>query len=131
METIIEEYKSQLSELLDAPVVEFGTGGTTELPKRGGVYRICERSARSMRTIYVGKSKNLKRRIHGDHLLGDRVASTLKRKLIRDTSCENEADVKQYLKDKCVVQCVEIDDRGARTGLEHFAVAVLRPAFND
>jgi hypothetical protein len=127
----MEEYKSQLSELLDAPVVEFGTGGTTELPRSGGVYRISERSAGAMRTIYVGKSKNLKRRIHGDHLLGDRVTSTLKRKLIRETSCENEADVKQYLKDKCVVQFVEIDDVAARTGFEHFAVAILRPAFND
>lgn len=131
MDTIIEEYKSQLSELLAAPVVEFGTGGTTELPRSGGVYRICERSARATRTIYVGKSKNLKRRIHGDHLIGDRVSSTLKRKLIRETSCESEVDVKQYLKDKCVVQCVEIDDGAARTGFEHFAVAVLRPAFND
>ena len=131
MEAIIERYKEQLSALLGAPEVKFGTGLTTELPQSGGVYRICETSAGTSRTIYVGKSENLKRRIHGDHLLGDRVASTLKRKLIRLASCENEADVKQYLKETCVVQFIEIDDGAERTGFEHFAVAVLRPVFND
>ena len=131
MDDTLVQYRGLLADLMSAEFVDFASGTTKSLPRTGGVYRVCKRGQSGIATIYVGKSKNLRRRVHGDHLLGDRVASTLKRKLIRDTPCEDEADVKQFLTDNCCVQYIEIEEERERTWFEHFAVAMLRPPCND
>jgi hypothetical protein len=63
--------------------------------------------------------------------MGNRRASTLKRKLINNGGCVNEEAVKKYLCEKCQIQYVIIDDDKERTYLEHFAVAILKPEYND
>jgi hypothetical protein len=94
------------------------------------VYRILEKAAGWQSSVYVGKSGNLRRRIYGNHFMGNRGASILKRKLIRDGLYPDENAVKEYLSDRCLVQSLVVDDYD-RAYFEHFAVAILRPRYND
>jgi len=63
--------------------------------------------------------------------MGDRRASTLKRKLIASGFCQDEEGVKRYLQEKCWVQVVLIPDANERTSFEYFAAAILKPTYND
>lgn len=119
-----------IQELLSKPHFDFDQKLSEVLPRKPGVYRIFEKK-KPEETMYIGKSNSLKRRIIGDHYKGDRIASTLKRKLIKNMELDNEREVMQYLSEKCCVQFVIVDDSQLQTGFEHFAVAVLRPKWND
>lgn len=57
--------------------------------------------------------------------------SIVKRKLITQGKYLDESAVKQYLKDNCSVQVVIMDDKIERIAFEHFAVATLKPRYND
>ena len=131
MESIIARYKELLQTLLAAPPIPFDESLHSALPTQGGVYRIFEKGADWQRSVYVGKTGDLQNRVYGNHLMGNRRASTLKRKLIRYGKCADENDVKEYLKDKCLLQFLVVADDAERTSFEHFAVAILRPRYND
>ncbi|MDP2924294.1 MAG: GIY-YIG nuclease family protein [Candidatus Omnitrophota bacterium] len=94
------------------------------------MYRVFEKE-NSEKTIYIGKSKSLQRRIVGDHYKGDRIASTLKSKLIKGLCLSKEKEVMNYLSNNCSVQFMIIEDKDLLTRIEHFAVAVLTPKWND
>jgi excinuclease UvrABC nuclease subunit len=128
MDRIIKEYKAILKKMLDAPKAPFDTVLASSLPRSGGVYQIIDREMNV--TIYVGQSANLYNRIYGNHLMGNRAASTLKRKLI-NSKFEDETMVKDYLIRCCLVQWIEIDDTNERTWFEHFAIALLKPKYNN
>jgi hypothetical protein len=63
--------------------------------------------------------------------MGDSQAHTLRRRLIANSGFANEKAVKQYLKDKCRIQYLEISDESERSFFEHFSISVLKPKFND
>ena len=130
MEATIARYKELLQTLLASPVFPFDDNLRNALPTAGGVYRIFE-THRLENSVYIGKSTNLQNRIYGNHLMGNRRASTLKRKFIESGRYADENAVKHYLREKCSVQFITVDDDAERTSLEHFAVAIVRPAFND
>ncbi len=119
-----------IGELLEKPIFNFDAELSRNLPQKPGVYRIFEKEYPE-KAIYIGKSKSLKRRIVGDHYKGDRISSTLKRKLIRGLGLSNEKEVMDYLSNKCSVQFMVMENKQLQTGFEHFAVAVLTPKWND
>lgn len=130
MDSLIKQYKQIISELLRQPILNFDDELSKKIPKQPGIYRIFE-SNNLNKAIYIGKSKSLQRRIIGDHYTGDRIASTLKRKLINGEDLSNEKEVKNYLSNNCLVQFLMIQDKDLLTSIEHFAVAVLKPKWND
>jgi len=95
------------------------------------VYRISEKTSDWQRSVYVGQSSNLQRRIYNYHLMGTRHVSTLRRKLIKSDRYADDNAVKQYLRDECLVQFVTMPEDNERTSFEHFAVTVLKPRYND
>lgn len=133
MESVIARHKGLLERLLASPSIPFDGDLHGALPIEGGVYRIHEKGADWQRSIYVGKSGCLHERIYRNHLMGNLESSTLKRKLINSGLCRNEADAKQHLKDQCSVQVLTTDHivDSEITWFEHFALAILRPRFND
>ncbi|NIV65592.1 MAG: hypothetical protein GWN40_05395 [Nitrosopumilaceae archaeon] len=64
-------------------------------------------------------------------LMGDPQAHTLKRKLLATERFENESAVKQYLKERCLVQIFQLADEKERSFFEHFTIAILKPEYND
>lgn len=131
MESIIAQYKDWLKKLLAETPLPFDGNLRGALPTQGGVYRVFEKGSDWQGSVYVGKTGNLQERIYSNHLMGNRRASTLKRKLIKYGDCADEADVKSYLKSGCLMQFLVVVDETERTFFEHFAIAVLRPRYND
>ena len=131
METIIFKHKALLQKLLDKSANSFDNQLQGKLPTQGGVYRIFENGETWQNSIYVGKTNNIRRRVYKNHFMGSRQASTLRNKLARSFKYENESDINQYLQDNCLVQFLVISEDDNRTSLEHFAVAILHPKYND
>ena len=131
MQSIIDEYKSLIDNLLDSKKISFDDNLSARLLKEPGVYIIWEIDSDKEIAIYVGKTKNIKRRIKDDHYRGDRVASTLKRKLINNTEYKDEKDVMRYLSNKCYIQFLILEDANLRSRFEHFVISVLSPLWND
>src|SRR4051794_25865827 len=68
LDSVLKEAKALVEQLVDAPHCPI-----SDLPKVQGVYLIYDKSGNIM---YVGKGKNLKRRICSDHRGGDQDMST-------------------------------------------------------
>lgn len=91
-----------------------------------GVYAIFD----SKEVLYVGRTKNLRRRLYTNHLHGPKSNARLKKYLVEDESEEeimNMDDAKQYLKDNCYVKYIVEDDtiqRGKIEGLLSYLLDV-------
>jgi len=131
MDKTIAPYKEMLLSLLSSQQIPFDENIRRALSQSAGVYRIFEIDALWQDSVYVGRTSNLQTRIYSDHFMGNRQASTLKRKLIKSGRFADETEVKEYLRDRCLVQFFELTDDTERKWFEHFAVAVLRPEYND
>ncbi len=102
-ESIVVRYGELLRELLGRSPVPFDRCLRSALPVPGGVYRVLEKAAGWQSSVYVGKTGNLRERIYTNHFVGNRRASTLKKKLIRDGLRADEDAVKEYLRHRCLV----------------------------
>ena len=72
-------------------------------------------------TLYVGRTKNLRRRLYTNHLMGPKTNAHLKKYLIEDpmqTSIHTMDDAKNFLKARCYFQYVSEADNQARGQLE-------------
>lgn len=132
IEVVLQAYKGWLqASLASQPLLFEDPRLRSKLPSEGGVYRIFEKGADWRSSVYVGKSGNLQNRIYRSHLMGNQSVSPLKRKLIQDGRCTDEKAVKRYLRDNCMIQFVLINDEAERMWFEHFAIAVLKPLYDD
>ena len=131
IDNTIRSYLDLLNELIDQPHIPFAKEALQAFPRTGGVYRIVEQTKGDSVTIYVGQAKDLRRRIYRNHFHGPYRNSTFRRKLISTGDCENDDLIQEYLADKCYVCYLEIEDERQRNLFEHFAIAVLRPRYND
>ena len=130
----IQKYNGLLIQLLESNPISFNTESLKEiLPKQMGVYCISERKNDTFERIYVGRSKNLQKRIYRNHLIGSRRNSTLRRKIDKFEKHSDEDSISNYLREQCVTQFIVFDDKDKleRNFFEHFAIAALRPKFND
>jgi excinuclease UvrABC nuclease subunit len=122
-------YKELLGKLLETNPLPLNEALKGLLPRKGGVYRIVENGSDEI--LYVGQSTNLRSRIYGRHLRGSKRVSTLRRKLLRGGDMADDAAVSEFLARECRVQYLEIEDERERTWFEHFAIALLRPKYNN
>lgn len=131
MHALILNYRLSLDELLAAPQLRFDSALRAAVPAQPGIYRILKPQSDWRTSVYVGKSRDLRRRLYGDHFTGNRKSSTLKRKLIGNGLFVDEAGVERFLASECVVQFLVVQGGVERSFLEHFAIAILRPDHND
>lgn len=110
--------------VLSAPKLFFAEIKPSQLPEVPGVYVI--KVHNSDETLYVGRTKNLRKRIYNNHLHGPVTNARLKKYLIEDPNEPGITDIetaKQFLKDYCYVQFKKIDnlqERGQAEGLLGF-----------
>jgi len=119
-----------LHRLVGAEPIPFADVVPSVLPPKPGVYRIFE-TGLPHDTVYLGQSDSLRARLYGSHLMGNVSASTLKKKLLRQGRYPDTSAVKGYLRHDCSLQYLIVDAAVERVRLEHFAIAVLKPWFND
>lgn len=95
--------------------------------KLPGVYAIFN----SSEALYVGRTKNLRRRLYTNHLMGPLSNARLKKYLIEDDvffpNILTPTEAKTYLREHCYIQFIPIDtviERGKIEGLLSFALNV-------
>ena len=120
----VRRLSKQLYDLLGAKPVRLQTGRLKGVKNEWGIYRIY--TARSSKTLYVGKSKRLHSRLRVD-LLSSGGAHTFKTKLQK--AGKSLTDVLGFLQN-CHVQWLHMS-KDEVTTLEHFAIASLDPEWND
>ena len=84
-----------------------------------GVYAIF--NEKTNETLYVGRTKNLRRRLYTNHLHGPKANARLKKYLVEDesqVSIKDMDDAKQYLKDNCYVKYIVESDTVQRGRIE-------------
>lgn len=95
-----------------------------------GIYRIFE-GDEPLRTLYVGKSLNLRKRICGDLLAGDDQSHILRKKLAASFNLIDRAAVRDFLERCCECQLAAVRPHTELSPVEHYVIAALRPSLND
>ncbi len=99
------------------------------IPQVGGVYLFYENSEDGeYKELYVGLAKNLRSRIHTDHLSKELKAtmSSLRRSLNQSRKFEFGKGMQDWFKSKCMIAYVEIENPDMRKLVEAMLIASLR-----
>jgi len=79
-------------------------------------------------TLYVGRTKNLRRRLYTSHLMGPQTNARLKKYLVEDSNeptITTMNDAKTYLKEHCYFQYIPESDTRIRGQIEGLLSYVL------
>jgi excinuclease UvrABC nuclease subunit len=131
MDEIITKYSKMLIDLIYSEKLRFHPSMGDDLPRKGGVYRIFKLENDDDVSLFVGRSDDLRRRIHNNHNIGTKNVSIFRTKLLRQKTTNSELRVSKFLHESCSVQYIIIPDQRETKMFEHFAIAVLQPLFND
>ncbi|MEM1839092.1 MAG: GIY-YIG nuclease family protein [Candidatus Bathyarchaeia archaeon] len=80
--------------------------------------------------IYVGRTRNLRRRLLYDHRRENVRGSQFRKALMQNYGFKNKDEISSYIDQKCRFKFKEIEDPAERIRLEHFAIAILAPLLN-
>jgi predicted GIY-YIG superfamily endonuclease len=120
IETAMHEGQAIANQLLAATSLYFENLKPSDIPEdTPGVYAIFDNNTKE--TLYVGRTKNLRRRLYTNHLHGPQANARLKKYLLEDElqkNIKNMADAKQYLKDNCYVKYIVESDTVRRGKIE-------------
>jgi predicted GIY-YIG superfamily endonuclease len=139
---VIAEYLALLRNIMSAKQYEFKKP-QSEVPTTRGVYIIYDDKPS---ILYVGRTKNLRRRLLSNHLgneTGNKDRSRFRRALKSHLS-ENsqfrramkkdfglsEDELSDYIRKNCTFSFLQISEAEIEVRLEHFATAILGPILN-
>lgn len=80
--------------------------------------------------IYVGRTKNLRRRLLGEHMRGNVRGSHFRKALGRNFFLNSEDKIDGYILNNCSFLFMVLEKFEEIVRLEHFATAVLAPLLN-
>ncbi len=131
--------------LLKSQAHPFSSLKGRHIPEEPGVYLITLMGKRKEVPLYVGRSKNIRRRIYTNHLMGNVSNARLKNYLIKDKTIEfinDRHEAKDYIKSFCQVRWITEEHFGkmvpkkpprhpyqVRGLLESYVVARLFPRY--
>jgi excinuclease UvrABC nuclease subunit len=117
-----------MNKLLTEPRFSFSEASSKDVPEELGVYVIYDKKVKSI--IYAGRTKNLRRRLLGDHKRGNVRGSQFRRALQKNFALKSESDITSYILENCSFQFLAIKQFEEIIRLEHFATAILAPILN-
>jgi len=118
-------YERLLSKLLAQPLLRFKNMKPSDLPEQAGVYLITVRK----KPYYIGRTKNLQRRLYNNHLMGPLVNARLQKYLIDSRECADRQAAKQFLRAHASVRWLEESGMRQRYFLECYFTAMLEPKY--
>lgn len=127
-ETIVSEYLEMMKSFLSKPSTDFSGASSEKVPREPGVYAIHDKKRRQI--IYVGRTKNLRRRLLGDHRRGNIEGSQFRKALGQTLETSGEKDISIYIEDNCSFQFLILASFEDLVRLEHFTTAVIAPLLN-
>lgn len=84
------------------------------------VYAIVDKN--TLETLYVGRTKKLRRRLYTNHLQGNKSTARLKKYIVEDEinypNINTYDDAKQWIKNNCYFQYINIEDSRERSHVE-------------
>lgn len=129
IEMALNEARLIAKQLLEAKPLYFRDLTPSDIPKNiSGVYAIFNEDTKE--TLYVGRTKNLWRRLYTNHLHGPETNARLKKYLVEDEAQQGingMEDAKEYLKNHCYAKYIVAGDtiqRGKIEGLLSFLLDV-------
>ena len=129
IEERISQYRDKLDRLLDSATCKFSKSDRRNFRDVPGVYIIYNKA--DERVLYVGESGELRRRLFGDHMAGNRRGSAFRRALSRWEKMKEEQKISHYITQNCSFKALAVQDKLQRKRFEHFIIAVLNPTLND
>lgn len=121
MDQALMEARAIAERLLTANALYFRDLTPSDIPENvAGVYAIFD-ADNPNEALYVGRTKNLRRRLYTNHLHGPWANARLKKYLVEDPSQTEIRDMlkaKQYLKNHCYVKYIVEDDTVQRGRIE-------------
>jgi hypothetical protein len=120
LNSVLAETKSLVEQLLKARC-----SAISDIPKSQGAYVIYDNAANR---IYVGKGKNLKRRICADHRGGDKEmsTSTFRRRVNKLYGVAAGRPLRDWVTNNCSFAFVSIPDPDLCSAVEALTIRVLR-----
>ena len=125
---VVQTFLHTMTELLSQPQHAFATVASDEIPATSGVYVISDETVN--RIVYVGRTKNLRRRLLGDHKRGNVEGSQFRKALGRHLELQSEHEISSHIREHCHVQYLEMREFEDTIRLEHFTTAVVAPVLN-
>ena len=120
MQQRIIDAKRIVDDILHAPKYYFKELKPSVLPDQlAAVYAITDTSTGEV--LYVGRTKNVRRRLYTNHLMGPKANARLKKYLVEDPNQPQITDMlvaKEYLKANCYAQYLPEDDMVKRGQIE-------------
>ena len=122
METLLkrmDDAKKIAKQLLESQQYMFRGLTPSMLESVAGVYAIFDQVTGA--TLYVGRTKNIRRRLYTNHLMGPETNARLKKYLYKDSDRPDIPDMvaaKQYLIDNCYFQYIRVDEMVKRGQIE-------------
>jgi len=127
-ETIVSNLLAEMEQLLAGPRYRFLQATSRTVSEQPGVYAIHDKRVKDI--IYIGRTRNLRRRLLGDHKRGNIRGSQFRKALGRKLSLKSEAEITNYILENCSFQFLKIKEFEEMVRLEHFATAVIAPVLN-
>ncbi len=115
----LEEAKKIAGQMLNSPAFLFRGFTPSKLDSIPGVYAIFDRTTGA--TLYVGRTKNIRRRLYTNHLMGPKTNARLKNYLTEDPNrpdIPNMEAAKSYLIDNCFFKYIRVDNMVTRGQVE-------------
>jgi hypothetical protein len=120
LDSVLDEAKVLLEQLLSAPHVD-----AEDIPTTQGVYLIYDKDCT---VIYVGKGRNLKRRICDDHRGGDALmsTSTFRRSVHKIHGIAPGKQLRDWVRSNCAFAFIQVPDSDLCSAVEALTVRLLR-----
>ena len=126
-EEIVTEYFEIMQDFLAQPNHSFKEERAS-IPAVSGVYIITDNS--KSKIIYAGRTKNLRRRLMGDHKRGTVEGSQFRKALGKKLSAKSEEEISNYIRKNCTFQFLVIPSFQETVRIEHFTTSILAPTLN-
>jgi len=125
---LISQLIDVMNELMMKERYDFAYDSSSEIPNEAGVYAIYDKKLDA--PIYIGRTRNLKRRLLRDHKSGNIRGSQFRKALGQTFDFKSEAEITCHILDNCSFAFIVVKDFEEMVRLEHFATAVLAPFLN-
>lgn len=115
----LEEARTLAEHLFQSKTFSFQGLTPSMIDPLPGVYAIYDRDIGA--TLYVGRTKNIRRRLYTNHLMGPAVNARLKKYLVEDPNRPDIPDMiaaKKYLQDHCDFQYIRVEETETRGKIE-------------
>lgn len=122
-----------LTDLLSKDVLLFKNLKPSMLTGDAGVYLLTFiQNAKTELPYYVGRTKNLRRRLYTNHLMGSTANARLKKYLVADDTEDlilNATLAKTHIREHCGIRWIYENDTRIRGALEGYFTAMLFPKY--